>query len=219
MAKIVTNIPAEFEQVAAAIGPEDELLTAQELEVLSIFELLKKAPSFEKFPGSTLLRKCQPGRVLCEQGAAGATAFTILTTRDIVSLREVQIKVIRKEMEDRTAGRSREELHPQFARMTRNDLEAREKEYQSEVLRLRPQAAELERPENKTNAALRQRATAHLLVNLDGNSAGGSVWQKAARWLTGRRLARKLPKWIAIDGADVNVETKMAPLHDGDLFG
>ena len=219
MAKIVTNIPAEFEQVAAAIGPEDELLTAKELETLSIFESLKKAPSFEKFPGSTLLRKCLPGRVLCEQGAAGATAFTILTTRDIVSLREVQIKTIRKELEDRAAGRSRDDLHPQFARMTRNNLEAREKEYLSEVQRLRPQAAELERPENKSNAALRQRATAHLLVNLDGNAAGGSLWQKAARWLTGRRLARKLPKWIAIDGADVDVETRMAPLHEGDLFG
>ncbi len=219
MAKIVTNIPAEFEQVAAAIGPEDELLTAKELAVLSIFESLKKAPSFEKFPGSTLLRKCQPGRVLCEQGAAGATAFTILTTRDIVSLRDVQIKAIRKELEDRAAGRSREDLHPQFARMTNDELQAREQEYLSDVQRLRPRADELERPENKTNAALRQRATAHLLVNLDGNTASGSLWQKAARWLTGRRLTRKLPKWIAIDGADVSVETKMAPLHEGDLFG
>ena len=219
MAKIVTNIPAEFEQVAAAIGPEDELLTAKELAVLSIFESLKKAPSFEKFPGSTLLRKCHPGRVLCEQGAAGATAFTILTTRDIVSLREVQIKVIRKELEDRAAGRSRDDLHPQFARMTNDELQAREQEYLSEVQRLRPRAEELERPENKTNAALRQRATAHLLVNLEGNASSGSLWQKAARWLTGRRLTRKLPKWIAIDGADVSVETKMAPLHEGDLFG
>lgn len=219
MAKIVTNIPAEFEQVAAAIGPEDELLTAKELEVLSIFESLKKAPSFEKFPGSTLLRKCHPGRVLCEQGAAGATAFTILTTRDVLSLREVQIKTIRKEVEDRAAGRSREELHPQFARMTTNDLWERESEYLREVQRLRPQAEELELPENKNNVSLRQRATAHLLVNLDGNAARGSLWQRAARWLTGRRLARKLPKWIAIDGADVNVATKMAPLHESDLFG
>jgi Fe-S-cluster-containing hydrogenase component 2/CRP-like cAMP-binding protein len=219
MAKIVTNIPAEFEQVAAAIGPEDELLTADELEVLSIFESLKKAPSFEKFPGSTLLRKCHPGRVLCEQGAAGATAFTILTTRDVIDLREVQIKAIRKELEDRAAGRSREDLHPQYARMTDNALKEREREYLDEVQRLRPQADELERSENKHNTALRQRATAHLLVNLDGNAAHGSLWQRAARWLTGRRLARKLPKWIAIDGATVNVTTKMAPLHEADLFG
>lgn len=219
MAKIVTNIPAEFEQVAAPIGPEDELLTASELEVLSIFESLKKAPSFEKFPGSTLLRKCHPGRVLCEQGTAGATAFTILTTRDVIELRNVQIKAIRKELEDRAAGRSREDLHPQYARMTNDELYERESEYFQELQRLRPRAEELERPENKSNAALRQRATAHLLVNLEGSAARGSLWQRAARWLTGRRLARKLPKWIAIDGADVNVATKMAPLHESDLFG
>lgn len=219
MAKIVTNIPAEFEQVAAPIGSEDELLTANELEVLSIFESLKKAPSFEKFPGSTLLRKCHPGRVLCEQGAAGATAFTILTTRDIVGLREVQVKAIRKELEDRAAGRSREDLHPQYARMINSELREREQEYLREIEQLRPRVEELERPENKSNTTLRQRATAHLLVNLEGNAARGSLWQRAARWLTGRRLARKLPKWIAIDGADVNVATKMAPLHEGDLFG
>lgn len=219
MAKIVTNIPAEFEQVAAAIGPEDELLTADELEVLSIFESLKKAPSFEKFPGSTLLRKCHPSRVLCEQGAAGATAFTILTTRDVIAMREVQLKAIREELEARTAGKSRDDLHPQFARLTNHDLWERENEYRNEIGRLRPQADELERPENKTNASLRHRATAHLLVNLEGSKARGSMWQRAARWLTGRRLARKLPKWIAIDGADVNVATKMAPLHEGDLFG
>ena len=219
MAKIVTNIPAEFEQVAAAIGSEDELLTADELEVLSIFESLKKAPSFEKFPGSTLLRKCHPGRVLCEQGAAGATAFTILTTRDVLGLREVQIKAIQKELIDRAEVRSREDLHPQYARMTDVELREREQEYLREIEELKPRADELDRPENKDNATLRQRATAHLLVNLDGNAAGGSIWQRATRWLTGRRLARSLPKWIAIDGADVSTTTKMAPLHEADLFG
>ena len=105
MARIVTNIPAEFEQVAAPVGPDDELLTGSELGMLSIFESLKKAPSFEKFPGSTLLRKCQPGRVLCEQGAAGATAFSILTTRDVIKLREQQLKNIRDELAARADGR------------------------------------------------------------------------------------------------------------------
>lgn len=219
MAKIVTNIPAEFEQVAASIGPEDELLTANELEVLSIFESLKKAPSFAKFPGSTLLRKCHPGRILCEQGEAGATAFTILTTRDIVNLREVQIKAIRQELNARENGDSREDLHPQYARMTDSELRARENEYVSELKRVRPKAEELELPENKNNSSMRHKVTAHLLVNLEGGTSRGSLWQRAARWLTGRRLARKLPKWIAIDGADVNAATKMAPLHESDLFG
>lgn len=219
MARVVTNIPAEFEQVAAPLSPEDELLTARELGVLSIFESLKKAPSFEKFPGSTLLRKCDPGRVLCEQGAAGATAFTILTTQDILKLRGVQLQAIRDELAARAENRKQDDPHPQFSQWTTADLQTRERECLAEIERLRPRAAELERPENKDNSELRRRATAHLLVNLEGTRSSGSLWQRAARWLTGRRHRRQLPKWIAIDGADVNAQTKMAPLHEGDLFG
>ena len=220
MARIVTNIPAEFEQVAAPVGAEDELLTANELGVLSIFESLKKVPSFEKFPGSTLLRKCQKGRILCEQGAAGATAFTILTTRDVIKLRERQLKTIREELATRAEGKSRLEWHPQYTGMTVPALQDLEREYAAEVNQLGPQATELERPENKDNTSLRHRATAHLLVNLEGTQAKRSLWQTLARTLTGRiTKGRKLPKWIAIDGADVNAATKMAPLHEADLFG
>ena len=220
MARIVTNIPAEFQQVAAPVGPDDELLTSDELGVLSIFESLKKAPSFEKFPGSTLLRKCPAGRVLCEQGAAGATAFTILTTRDVIKLREAQLKAIRDVLAAQAAGSSTATLHQYLASLTLDELRERERECLAEIEQLRPRAEAIERPENKENLALRHRATAHLLVNLDGPQARGSLWQRAARWLTGRRsLGRKLPKWIAIDGADVNAATKMAPLHEGDLFG
>lgn len=219
MAKIVTNIPPEFEQVAAPIGPDDELLTAKELEALSIFVSLKKAPSFEKFPGFTLLRKCLPGRALCEQGAAGATAFSILTTQDVIALREIQLKSIRQELETRTEGNSRVDMHPQFARLSVAELQKREAECCQEIEKLRPRAAELERPENKDNAELRRRASAHLLVNLEGNVARGSVWQRATRWLTGHRRKRALPKSIAIDGADVNSTTKIGAMYEGDLFG
>lgn len=219
MARIVTNIPPEFEQVAAPIGPDDELLTAKELEALSIFVSLKKAPSFEKFPGFTLLRKCLPGRALCEQGAAGATAFSILTTQDVIALREIQLKSIRQELETRTKGNSRVDTHPQFARLSVAELQKREAECCQEIETLRPRAAELERPENKDNAELRRRASAHLLVNLEGNVARGSVWQRATRWLTGHRRKRALPKSIAIDGADVNSTTKIGAMYEGDLFG
>ena len=222
MAKIVTNIPPEFEQVAAAIGPDYELLTAKELEALSIFVSLKKAPSFEKFPGFTLLRKCQPGRVLCEQGAAGATAFTILTTQDVIALREIQLKSVRQELEARAEKVSRVDLHPQFARLTLAQLQAREAECRQEIEELRPKAAVLERPENKDKAELRRRASAHLLVNLEGNSPRATVWQRATRWLTGhhqRRQRRRLPKSIAVDGANVNSATKIGAMYEGDLFG
>ncbi len=220
MARIVTNIPAEFQHVAAPVGPDDELLTSDELGVLSIFESLKKTPSFDKFPGSTLLRKCPAGRVLCEQGAAGATAFTILTTRDVIKLRESQLKAIRDVLTAKTAGSPTATLHQYLAPLSVSELKQRERECLAEIEQLRPQAEEIERPENKEDLALRHRATAHLLVNLDGPQVRRSLWQQAARWLTGRRsLGRKLPKWIAIDGADVNAATKMAPLHEGDLFG
>lgn len=219
MAKIVTNIPPEFEQVAAPIGPDDELLTAKELEALSIFVSLKKAPTFEKFPGFTLLRKCKPGRVLCEQGTAGATAFSILTTQDVIDLREIQLKSIRLELEARAEGKSREDMHPQFARLPLADLLRRESECLSEIDDLRPKVAELERPENKDNAELRRRASAHLLVNLEGSAKRGSLWRRATRWLTGGQRKRALPKSIAIDGADVNAATKVGGLYEGDLFG
>lgn len=220
MARIVTNIPAEFEQVAAPVGADDELLTANELAVLSIFESLKKAPSFEKFPGATLLRKCEQGRLLCEQGAAGATAFTILTTRDVIRLRERQLQTIRDELTTRVEGNSRLEWHPQYTAITVEELKQLEQEHSAEIEQLRPLAEQIEQPENKDNNSLRHRATAHLLVNLDGTQTKGSLWQRLTRKLTGRiTRGRKLPKWIAIDGADVNSETKMAPLHEGDLFG
>ncbi len=221
MARIVTNIPPEFEQVAAPIGPDDELLTARELEALSIFVSLKKAPTFEKFPGFTLLRKCKPGRVLCEQGTAGATAFSILTTQDVIDLREIQMKSIRLELEARAEGKSREDLHPQFARLTLDELLKRETECLQEIEDLRPKAAALELPENRDNAELRRRASAHLLVNLEGSGKRASVWQRATRWLTGHRRSRMraLPRSIAIDGADVNAKTKVGAMYEGDLFG
>ncbi len=220
MARIVTNLPAEFEQVAAPVGPEDELLTANELAVLSIFESLKKAPSFEKFPGSTLLRRCEKGRILCEQGTAGATAFTILTTRDVIKLREVQVKAIRDVLAAKAVGQSAGELHSTFSTLSEAELKELDRQYSAEIAQLLPQAEVIERPENKDNTSLRHKVTAHLLVNLDGTKSKRSLWQSVARVLTGRRKGgRKLPKWIAIDGADVNAETKMAPLHEGDLFG
>ena len=221
MAKIVTNIPPEFEQVAAPIGPEDELLTAKELEALSIFVSLKKAPTFEKFPGFTLLRKCKPGRALCEQGAAGATAFSILTTHDVVDLRRIQLKAIRLELEARAESKSREDMHPQFARLPLAELLEREAECLEEIKELVPKALDMDQPENKDNAELRRRASAHLLVNLEGSGKRASVWQRVTRWLTGQRRTRTrvLPKSIAIDGADVNATTKVGGLYEGDLFG
>ncbi len=218
------ELPPEFEQVVAPAEEEDELLTAKDLAVLSLFksDAQKKTLSLlNKLPALTLLRKCPPQRVLCEQGAAGASAFLILTTSDVLKLREEQVQSIREVQAARASGKPLpDDLHQQFVALDNPALQKREQTYLVEIERLRPQAEMLERPENKDNLELRQRASAHLLVNLNGQSQTRTMWQKVARLLTGTgRKRRKLPKWIPIDGADVSAETKMASLHEGDLFG
>lgn len=220
MAKIVTNIPARFEQVAAAIGPDDELLTARELEALSIFGSLKKMPSFERFPGFTLLRKCHPGRVLCEQGAAGATAFAILTTQDVIALREIQHQAIRQELQARADQSSRVDLHPQFARLPIAKLLERETECRQEIERLRPKVEEPSPPDKHDKPKPRRVASAHLVVNREGSKTHESLWRRATRWFTKRqRPTRPLPKSIVIDGADIDSETMIGAMYEGDLFG
>lgn len=71
--------PAEFEG-SQSLDSADELLTADELKGISLFQSLKTKMPFEKFPGYTILRRCTPDRVLCEQAEAGSTAFYILST-------------------------------------------------------------------------------------------------------------------------------------------
>jgi Fe-S-cluster-containing hydrogenase component 2/CRP-like cAMP-binding protein len=91
------NIPAEMAAVTVPIGERDELLVPNELEKLSLFETLtdpENMPSFKKFPNTTVLRHCKKGQVLCHLGDAGATAFYILTTKDVIGLRESQLKAI-----------------------------------------------------------------------------------------------------------------------------
>ena len=61
-------LPAELAEVTDTLQIQDELLTADELAELSLLEELKKTPSFARFPGTTVLRKCEKGRVLVRQG-------------------------------------------------------------------------------------------------------------------------------------------------------
>jgi Fe-S-cluster-containing dehydrogenase component/CRP-like cAMP-binding protein len=84
------NLPAEF----FSIGEADEQLNSDELARLSLFEGLRKIPAFYRLPGSTILRKCQRGRVMCRQNEAGASAFYILTTQDVISLRQQQVELL-----------------------------------------------------------------------------------------------------------------------------
>ncbi len=69
----------------------DEKLTAQELEHVALFAELSSQPDFTDYPGSMVLRHFRRGDVVCRQDEPGWTAFYILTTKDLVELRESQL--------------------------------------------------------------------------------------------------------------------------------
>lgn len=79
MAKVVVN-----PEVDLAPRAGDVSLSPEALAKLEMFAGLKKAPSFEKFPGSTVLRRFAAGEVVCRQGDAGASAFYILKCEDVI---------------------------------------------------------------------------------------------------------------------------------------
>ena len=85
MSHVVVNPKADL---AARAG--DERLPGELLEKLQLFNSLKKKPSFEKFPNSVVLRHFRPGDIICRQGDAGASAYYILTTEDLLALRQAQ---------------------------------------------------------------------------------------------------------------------------------
>jgi CRP-like cAMP-binding protein/Fe-S-cluster-containing dehydrogenase component len=67
----------------------DERLSPDELLKVSIFDGLKVA-NLERYPGALVLRRYEAGEVVCRQGEAGWTAFYIVTSEDMVRLREAQ---------------------------------------------------------------------------------------------------------------------------------
>ncbi|MEO1998429.1 MAG: hypothetical protein ABGZ17_24565, partial [Planctomycetaceae bacterium] len=85
-----SNLPADLAELTRNLEPDDAILSDDELSVISLIANLTRVPTFSKFPGSTILRTCTPGRVLCYQAEAGATAFYILTPEDVDALRKMQ---------------------------------------------------------------------------------------------------------------------------------
>ncbi|HKI37274.1 MAG TPA: 4Fe-4S binding protein [Gemmataceae bacterium] len=71
-------------------GPDDEVLTVEQLEKISLFQDLAEQPGLEEFPGTVVLRHYRKGDVICRLGDPGWTAFYILTPQDLRELREPQ---------------------------------------------------------------------------------------------------------------------------------
>lgn len=209
-------LPAELAEVTDPLLDNDELLSAEELASLTLFSELKKLPSFQRFPGTTVLRKCTKGRVLVRQGQAGATAFSILTTEDVIRLRELQLKALRRITaaleEDREASLD----HVEFSNVPLMDLLKREMAYIRELDELKQQSESF----RTEGVAANQRhvASAVLLIGAKEEYKPGLL-HRLQRMFVGKQSARG-PDFIPIDGpADIDIRTKRAPLHEGELFG
>ena len=136
MAEREANLPVDFFE----IGPQDEQLSSVELGSLSLLEGLKKVPSFYKFPGSTVLRKCSPGQIMCRQGEAGASAFYILSPHDVVALRRQQLTFIEKALRGGDAA----DVPAPFGNLSQSALQSLQQRFEKEVLAFSKRQAELE---------------------------------------------------------------------------
>ncbi len=194
-------LPAELAAVTKPLNEDDQLLAADELALLSLFDELKKAPNFERFPGTTVLRRCRKGRVLVSQGEAGATAYTILTTEDVIEIRELQLSKVTKSL----AVADDKELRKQ-----QRDIEA-------ELVTLR--ASRDAFAASKTPPNQRPAASAVLLLN-DNKVAKKGLFNRFAGFFASSASSRKGSSMIPIDGpADMDSKTRRIALHESELFG
>ena len=208
-------LPVELEEVTDPLEEGDELLTADELASLSLFEDLKKTPSFARFPGTTVLRKCKKGRALVRQGEGGATAYSILSSEDVLELRESQLASIKATLQAQEAGE--EAKHMYYANESPKSLRATAEVFEEEIASLRERVTGYESA--GTDPEDRQVATAHLIVNFDKNRKPGLI-HRLGRMFSGGARKRSRPDRIPIDGpSDIDTKTKQAPLHESELFG
>lgn len=214
-------VPAALKEVTEELEADDELLTVDELNELGLFNSLKKGPDFRKFPNTTILRRCDRGRVICEQGQAGATSFYILTTEDVIGLRELQLNELQETLRGKIAGAARFEMHPYFGDMSVKEIEKRLHAIDEELVALRARLETLP-PVDGEAGAQREVAAAHLLLNMEGQQKPKGILGKVFGGLMGgaRRAKRMLPAFIPVDGpADINAQTLRGPLHESEIFG
>ncbi len=101
MSPVVVNPEAGLPQ-----RPGDEQLTPRQLEQLSLCAPLKQKPTFAKFPGAVVLRRYSKGETIVCNGDSGWTAFYVLTTEDLLALRQAELEAARERL-DRPAAQQR----------------------------------------------------------------------------------------------------------------
>jgi hypothetical protein len=98
------NPPAELEP-----RPSDVAVEAGRFLNFRVFAELKKPPKIDRFPGTLVLRRYRAGEPICEQNQSGWTAFCILTTEDVLALRQEQLGA--------AEGRQRQELEAEISEL------------------------------------------------------------------------------------------------------
>lgn len=181
--------------------PGDETLSPAALKSLSFFADLKRAPTFEKFPGALVLRRYAAGETIVRQGEAGWTAFYILTNADLVKLRETQHAELRHELASLSAADNRHA-----------DLTARDAALEEEIA-----AAGAGRPSGEPSRL--PVVTAQLDVELSAQSRRPNFFSRLLQ-SRGQSRAEIRPEFIPNDASvEIALSTRQALLYEGELFG
>ncbi len=214
MAEREANLPVDYFQ----IGPRDEQLSSVELGSLSLLEGLKKVPSFYKFPGSTVLRKCSPGQLMCRQGEAGSSAFYILSTQDVLALRRQQLTFIEKALQGSEATA---DVPARFQNLSRPALLALKLRFDNEVKSFTARQAALEQAANEAeHDQLATVAKVKLIVSLNPDRPRRGLLHRLKSWWRRPAQGEEAPAFIPVDGMmSLDTRTLEAPLHEKEVFG
>lgn len=217
------------------LRPGDEQLPFEQLTQISIFRQLAKGDQAKlkgkPGRGAVVLRKYASGDVICSQGEAGWSAFYLITTEDLLALREAQgggasrtgknLDTIRgravRLTEAREADERLDELHPELRGLT--------------PAQKRSKASELPEDEPRT-AWLRASADgdewrAKAEVSFDfpqtrrkRKRGGGFTALLASLFRSEKREVRREQSYIPFDGpVDLKYENPRDVLYEGELFG
>lgn len=207
----------------------DEYLSPEELLNISVFEGVKAA-NLQRYPGAVVLRKYRAGEMVCRQGEPGWTAFYLLPSRDLLTIRESQaqdapssdLEELRDQVKQISDGEealgSLAQRDPGLVGLSPDQKLTRAAEVKStdsELARLLTVAANSE--------SLQACATVSLSVQSSKKqkATGGFVSRMVQGLLgTGSATETTKPKHIPIDGpVDLAYENPVATLHEGELFG
>ncbi|MBS0263364.1 MAG: 4Fe-4S binding protein, partial [Planctomycetes bacterium] len=181
----------------------------------------KNRPDFSWSLGTTVLRKCEAGRVICRQGdAAAVTAFYILSTEDVVRLRQHQLESLTAEIAAKTSGQPA--VHQYYHLLPLAELQQKQQALAAELKALEQQksafiSAGQQEPEQ------RPAATVLFAGDFQGNAAKPGFFRRMLARLGGAALPQdqSMPDAIPVDAPTTLKRSQgfSAVLNETNLFG